>query len=54
MSRRRVARHGKAGQGRGTTKQQDARLDVLEAVLRKNGIDVPTQRTVQAEITAAL
>ena len=36
-----------------STKQQDARLDVLEAVLRKNGIDVPTQRTVQAEITAA-
>ena len=31
------------------TQDQDARLDVLEATLRKHGIEVPKQRTVQAE-----
>lgn len=34
----------------GATQAQDARLDVLEATLRKHGIDVPSQRTVSGEV----
>lgn len=34
-----------------TTTTHDARLDVLEATLRKHGIDVPQPRTVEGETT---
>ena len=33
------------------TQTQDARLDVLEATLRRHGIDVPERRTVVGEAT---
>jgi hypothetical protein len=32
------------------TQKQDARLDVLEATLRKHGIDVPQQQTINGEV----